>query len=83
MSLSQLRLAGRLTSTVSASRAAAGFILSRRSRVQLRLLRARPMAARASTGRGTKAVYQVCYHLVKSVWYNRDRVGQGHGIPAK
>jgi thiamine phosphate synthase YjbQ (UPF0047 family) len=42
---------------MSASRAAVGLILSRRSWVQLWLLRARPVAAKASTGRGTKAVY--------------------------
>ena len=39
------------------SRAAATFILGRRTWVQLWSLRAPPIAARASIGRGTKAVY--------------------------
>jgi hypothetical protein len=69
-------LSARFTSTISASRAAAGFIFSRTGWVQFWLLRAQPIAAMASTVSGMSAVchkegtgpckrdahYRKCFH---------------------
>ena len=75
-------LAGRFNSAISASRAAARFIFSRGSWVQLWLLRARPIAPIASAVRGMRVAYDKegtdpccgyahyceCVHQRRRVW---------------
>ena len=67
------------------SRAAPGFILSRRSWVQLQLVRARPMAEMASTGRGRRVVYHKealilvsAMHITASEFVNDHESGLHH-----
>jgi len=55
--LYRVSLSARFASTISASGTPARFIFTRKGWGQLWLLRARPMVARALTGRGTRVVY--------------------------